>query len=88
MFLLQQVALCACETTNDGRGAILNKKTATAGAALFGYSHLYGGVPGGQAEYVRVPKANVGPLKVPEGLQDEQVLFLSDILPTGYQAAK
>jgi threonine dehydrogenase-like Zn-dependent dehydrogenase len=87
-FYCSKSLFAACETTNDGRGAILNKKTATAGAALFGYSHLYGGVPGGQAEYVRVPKANVGPLKVPEGLQDEQVLFLSDILPTGYQAAK
>jgi threonine dehydrogenase-like Zn-dependent dehydrogenase len=77
----------ACETTNSGRGAILNKKQIPPGAALFGYSHLYGGVPGGQAEYVRVPKANVGPFKVPDELNDEKVLFLSDILPTGYQAA-
>ncbi|MGA4532952.1 zinc-dependent alcohol dehydrogenase [Ectopseudomonas chengduensis] len=77
----------ACETTNPGRGAILNKKQTPSGAALFGYSHLYGGVPGGQAQYVRVPKANVGPLKVPGTLDDEQVLFLTDILPTGYQAA-
>jgi threonine dehydrogenase-like Zn-dependent dehydrogenase len=78
----------ACETTNSGRGAIMNKKSATSGAALFGYSHLYGGIPGGQAEFVTVPKANVGPLKVPDALSDEEVLFLSDILPTGYQAAK
>ena len=77
----------ACETTHPGRGAILNKKQIPSGAALFGYSHLYGGVPGGQAQYVRVPKANVGPLKVPGTLDDEQVLFLTDILPTGYQAA-
>lgn len=77
----------ACETTNTGRGAILNKKQIPPGAALFGYSHLYGGVPGGQAEYVRVPKANTGPFKIPDGLDDEKVLFLSDILPTGYQAA-
>ncbi|RYY04242.1 MAG: glutathione-dependent formaldehyde dehydrogenase [Gammaproteobacteria bacterium] len=77
----------ACETTNTGRGAILNKKQIPPSAALFGYSHLYGGVPGGQAEYVRVPKANVGPFKIPDGLDDEKVLFLSDILPTGYQAA-
>ena len=77
----------SCETTNDGRGAILNKKQIPPAAALFGYSHLYGGVPGGQAEYVRVPKANVGPLVVPAELHDEKVLFLSDILPTGYQAA-
>jgi threonine dehydrogenase-like Zn-dependent dehydrogenase len=77
----------ACETTNSGRGAILNKKQIPPGAALFGFSHLYGGIPGGQAEYVRVPQANVGPFKIPAGLDDERVLFLSDILPTGYQAA-
>ena len=78
----------ACETTNTGRGAIVNKKDTKAGAALFGYSHLYGGIPGGQAEFVRVPKANVGPLVIADsGLADKQVLFLSDILPTGYMAA-
>ncbi|MBB1473819.1 glutathione-dependent formaldehyde dehydrogenase [Luteimonas sp. MC1782] len=76
----------ACETTNTGRGAIMNAKGIKPPAALFGYSRLYGGVPGGQAELVRVPNANVGPLVVPEVLADEQVLFLSDILPTGYQA--
>lgn len=76
----------ACETTNPDRGAILNKKGLRSGAGMFGYTHLYGGYAGGQAEYVRVPKANVGPLKLPEGVDDEQVLFLSDILPTGYQA--
>ena len=78
----------ACETTNTGRGAILNAKSIRPPAALFGYSRLYGGVPGGQAELVRVPNANVGPLVVPDVLSDEQVLFLSDILPTGYQAAR
>lgn len=77
----------ACETTNTGKGAALNQKGLLPPAALFGYSHLYGGVAGGQAEFVRVPKANVGPLRIPEGVADEQVLFLSDILPTGYQAA-
>ena len=56
-------------------------------AGLFGYSHMLGGYAGGQAEYVRVPFADVGPIKVPEGLSDEQVLFLTDIYPTGYQAA-
>jgi threonine dehydrogenase-like Zn-dependent dehydrogenase len=86
-FYCSKTLFAACENTNTGRGAILNKKNSTAGAGLFGYSHLYGGYAGGQAEYVRVPKANVGPLKVPEVLSDEQVLFLSDILPTGYQAA-
>ena len=85
-FFCQLQQFACCETTNDGRGAILNRKELTPPAALFGYSHLYGGVPGGQAEFVRVPKANVGPLVVPGSLGDEQVLFLSDILPTGYQA--
>jgi threonine dehydrogenase-like Zn-dependent dehydrogenase len=55
---------------------------------IFGYSHMLGGYAGGQAEYVRVPFADVGPLRVPEGLSDEQVLFLSDIFPTGYMAAE
>ncbi|HEY1066653.1 MAG TPA: alcohol dehydrogenase catalytic domain-containing protein, partial [Pirellulales bacterium] len=58
------------------------------GSGLFGYSHIYGGYAGGQAEYVRVPFADVGPFKVPESLTDDQVLFLSDILPTGYMAAE
>jgi threonine dehydrogenase-like Zn-dependent dehydrogenase len=58
------------------------------GSGLFGYTHMYGGYAGGQAEYVRVPFADVGPIKVPEGLTDEQVLFLSDIFPTGYMAAE
>lgn len=57
-------------------------------SGLFGYSHLLGGYAGGQAEYVRVPYADVGPLRVPDGIPDEQVLFLSDILPTGYMAAE
>ncbi|MEX0720148.1 MAG: zinc-dependent alcohol dehydrogenase [Balneolaceae bacterium] len=57
-------------------------------SGMFGYSHMMGGFSGGQAEYVRVPHADVGPIKVPESLTDEQVLFLSDILPTGYMAAE
>jgi threonine dehydrogenase-like Zn-dependent dehydrogenase len=57
-------------------------------AGLFGYSHMMGGSAGGQAEMIRVPFADVGPLKVPDGLSDEQVLFLSDIFPTGYMAAE
>ena len=56
-------------------------------AGIYGYSHMLGGYAGGQAEYVRVPFADVGPMKVPDGLTDEQVLFLTDIYPTGYQAA-
>jgi len=58
------------------------------GGGLFGYSHIYGGYAGGQAQYVRVPFADVGPIKIDEGLRDEQVLFLSDILPTAYMAAE
>ncbi|TDV62629.1 zinc-dependent alcohol dehydrogenase [Pseudomonas sp. LP_7_YM] len=85
-FFCQMNLYAACETTNTGRGAIMNKKAIPPGAALFGFSHLYGGIPGGQAEYVRVPKANIGPFKVPGTLADEKVLFLSDILPTAYQA--
>src|SRR5690606_23201718 len=57
-------------------------------SGLFGYSHLTGGYAGGQAEYVRVPYSDVGPLLVPDGLDDEEVLFLSDILPTGWMAAE
>jgi threonine dehydrogenase-like Zn-dependent dehydrogenase len=87
-FFCQHDLFAACETTNTGRGAILNKKAIPPGAALFGFSHLYGGIPGGQAEYVRVPKANTGPFKVPGTLADEKVLFLSDILPTAFQAVK
>lgn len=85
-FFCDMQLFSSCETTNPDRGSIMNKKSLRSGAALFGFSHLYGGVPGGQAEYVRVPKANVGPIKIPLTLADEQVLFLSDILPTGYQA--
>lgn len=57
-------------------------------AGLYGYSHMMGGYAGGQAEYVRVPYADIGPIKVPESVSDEQALFLSDIFPTGYQAAE
>jgi threonine dehydrogenase-like Zn-dependent dehydrogenase len=57
-------------------------------SGLFGYSHLTGGYPGGQAEYVRVPFSDVGPIVVPDGLEDDKVLFLSDILPTGWMAAE
>jgi threonine dehydrogenase-like Zn-dependent dehydrogenase len=69
-----------CETTqvrSEGKGA-----------SLFGYTSLYGSVPGGQAEYLRVPQAHFGPIVVPEGTPDEQFLFLSDILPTAWQAVR
>src|SRR5690606_3973292 len=58
------------------------------GAALFGYTRLYGSVPGGQAELLRVPQAHFGPIKVPEGPPDERFLYLSDVLPTAWQAVE
>ena len=77
-----------CETSNPKHygpeGALLSQK----GGALFGYTDLYGGYQGGQAQYVRVPFADYGPRKVPDELSDEQVLFLSDIVPTGYSGLK
>ena len=76
-----------CERTNPN-GAEQAKLNGYPTAGLFGYSHSTGGFPGGQAQYLRVPMADVGPIKVPEGLTDEQVLFLSDIFPTAYQAAE
>ena len=85
-FFCQRTLYSCCETTNPGPGAAMNAKHATPPAALFGFSHLYGGISGGQAEYVRVPRANVGPIRIESSLPDERVLFLSDILPTGYQA--
>jgi threonine dehydrogenase-like Zn-dependent dehydrogenase len=76
-----------CERTNRN-AALAQKVMGHTTAGLFGYTHLTGGFPGGQAEYVRVPYADVAPVKIPDGLTDDQVLFLGDILPTGWQAAK
>src|SRR5678815_3373397 len=76
-----------CENSNPNAW-MAEKLWGYSPAGLFGYSHMLGGFPGGQAEYVRVPFADVGPLKVPDDLDDEQVLFLSDIFPTGYMAAE
>lgn len=75
-----------CERSNRNAD-IARKMFGHPTAGLFGYSHLTGGYPGGQAEYVRVPFADFGPVKIPDGLSDEQVLFLGDIFPTGWQAA-
>lgn len=75
-----------CERSNRNK-AEADKVFGHATAGLFGYSHLTGGYAGGQAEYVRVPFADVAPVKIPDGLSDEQVLFLGDIFPTGWQAA-
>ncbi|MFP4072371.1 MAG: zinc-dependent alcohol dehydrogenase [Desulfovibrionales bacterium] len=76
-----------CDNTNPNAW-MAEKMYGFSGAGIFGYSHLLGGYAGGQAEYVRVPFADVGPITIPEGLPDEKVLFLSDILPTGYMAAE
>jgi threonine dehydrogenase-like Zn-dependent dehydrogenase len=75
-----------CETTNRKKH-LADKVFGHATAGLFGYTHLTGGYPGGQAEYVRVPFADATHIKVPDGIPDEQVLFLGDIFPTGWQAA-
>ena len=91
------IACGHCHYCNTGRHSLCDNSNPNANiaekmygyspAGLFGYSHMLGGYAGGQAEYARVPYADVGPIKVPEHLSDEQVLFLSDIFPTGYQAA-
>jgi threonine dehydrogenase-like Zn-dependent dehydrogenase len=76
-----------CDNSNPNAW-MLEKSYGYSGSGLFGYSHMMGGYAGGQAEYARVPFADVGPLKIPDGLSDEQVLFLTDIFPTGYMAAE
>jgi threonine dehydrogenase-like Zn-dependent dehydrogenase len=76
-----------CENSNPNAG-MAEKLWGHAPAGIFGYSHLLGGYAGGQAEYARVPFADVGPIKVPNGMPDEQALFLSDIFPTGYMGAE
>jgi len=76
-----------CDNSNPNAGTLQTLYGAS-GSGLFGYSHLYGGFSGGQAEYVRVPFADIGPLRLPPHITDEQGLFLSDILPTGYMAAE
>lgn len=75
-----------CERTNRNKD-VADKVFGHTTAGLYGYTHLTGGYAGGQAEFVRVPYADVGPVVVPDGMTDEQVLFLGDILPTGWQAA-
>ncbi|MEX1142988.1 MAG: zinc-dependent alcohol dehydrogenase [Thermoleophilaceae bacterium] len=79
-FYCDQDLYSQCETTQV--------KEHGKGARLFGYTHLYGGVPGGQAEYLRVPQAHFGPIKVPEGPPDTRFLYLSDVLPTAWQAVE
>jgi threonine dehydrogenase-like Zn-dependent dehydrogenase len=86
-FFCKKTLFAACDNSNPKARA--TEKTYGAPAnGMFGYTHLFGGYAGGQAEYVRVPFADVGPLKIPESLTDEQVVFLTDIFPTGYMAAE
>lgn len=85
-FCKKQLFSC-CDTSNPN-AELAKKAMGHSPAGLFGYSHLLGGFPGGQAEYLRVPFADIGPIKVESDLPDEKVLFLSDIFPTGYMAAE
>ena len=86
-FFCQKELWSLCDKSNPNR-AIAEKAMGHSPAGLFGYSHMLGGFSGGQAEYVRVPFADVGPKKVPGGMTDEQALYLTDIFPTGYMAAE
>ena len=86
-FYCQRELWSLCDNSNPNAG-LAAAVYGFSGAGLFGYSHMMGGYAGGQAHLVRVPFADVGPLKVPAALRDEQVLFLSDIFPTGYMAAE
>lgn len=86
-FFCQERMFSLCENSNPN-GWLAEKFWGHSPAGIFGYSHLLGGFAGGQAEYARVPFADVGPLKIENGFTDEQVLFLSDIFPTGYMAAE
>src|SRR6185369_5196898 len=76
-----------CDNTNPN-SLMAQKAFGYSGAGVFGYSHMYGGYAGGQAQYVRVPFIDVGALIIPDGLDDEKVIFLSDIFPTGFMAAE
>ncbi|MFN3429820.1 MAG: zinc-dependent alcohol dehydrogenase [Candidatus Sericytochromatia bacterium] len=85
-FFCERDLYSCCETTNPDTGASVMHNDIRPPARLYGFSHLYGGTPGGQAEFVRILNADVNAFVIPEGPSDEQVLFLTDILPTGYQA--
>lgn len=86
-FFCQKKLYSCCDNSNPN-AEIARKAMGHSPAGLFGFSHMLGGFPGGQAEYLRVPFADVGPLKIESDLPDEKVLFLSDIFPTGYMAAE
>lgn len=87
-FFCQQGFHPSCEHTNPEMYGPEGDLAKGKGGGMFGYTDMYGGYNGGQAEYVRVPKANAGPKIIPDGLDDEQVLFLTDIFPTGWSAVK
>jgi threonine dehydrogenase-like Zn-dependent dehydrogenase len=80
-------AYSLCENSNPN-ASLAEKTLGRSPAGIFGYSHLFGGYPGGQAEYARVPYADVGTVKIEDDLEDERVVFLSDVLPTGWMAAE
>jgi threonine dehydrogenase-like Zn-dependent dehydrogenase len=86
-FFCKKTLYSCCDNSNPN-AAIAQKAMGHSPAGLFGFSHMLGGFPGGQAEYLRVPFADVGPLKIESDLSDEKILFLSDIFPTGYMAAE
>jgi threonine dehydrogenase-like Zn-dependent dehydrogenase len=87
-FFCEKQLYSACDNSNPAEKQDMTETLyGHAVSGLFGYSHLTGGYPGGQAEYVRVPFSDVGPIVIPDGLEDDKVLFLSDILPTGWMAA-
>ena len=86
-FFCRKSLFSCCDTSNPN-AAIASKAMGHSPAGLFGFSHMLGGFAGGQAEYLRVPFADVGPLRIESDLSDEKVLFLSDIFPTGYMAAE
>ncbi|MGE6758311.1 zinc-dependent alcohol dehydrogenase [Corallococcus interemptor] len=86
-FFCKKTLFSLCDRSNRNAEAAA-KMMGYSPSGLFGYSHMLGGFSGGQAEYVRVPYADVGPLKIPDGLTEDQVLFLTDIFPTGYMAAE
>jgi threonine dehydrogenase-like Zn-dependent dehydrogenase len=86
-FFCQKQMFSLCENSNPN-APIAQKLFGHSPAGIYGYSHMLGGFAGGQAEYARVPYADVGTIKIPEGMPDEKVLFLSDIFPTGYMAAE
>jgi threonine dehydrogenase-like Zn-dependent dehydrogenase len=86
-FFCQKQLWSCCDNSNPNAW-MAEKLYGSSPSGLFGYSHMLGGYAGGQAEYLRVPFADVGPFKIPDGIEDDKVVFLSDIFPTGYMAAE